>query len=312
MNWLLKNLWLKIVAFVMALLIWLHVATEKIYTYQLQLPITEITLKEGLTLSKEPPDSLLVAVTATGKQLLRHKWRDRGVRINTGQHSAGRFGLPVTAANTSLVQQSNEISLNEVILPTNIRLEVDFEDSVEVPVAPNISAVADDGFAVGTELAATPASAILVGPRSNLGQVKEVRTRHVRLESLRNTVTVRLPLEPPDGYGFKVKPDSVAVTIAVFPARTRIFRGVPVMVLYAPTGIAVRTDPSDVEVEITGPPEKIDQLANSAVTASVDYRMTSAGGQAAIRIDFPTGFRLKTTSADSARIHLDANDRSGD
>ena len=55
----------------MGFLIWFHVVTEKEYSYELRMPVTEITLQDGLTLSKKPPDSLLVAVTATGKQLLR-------------------------------------------------------------------------------------------------------------------------------------------------------------------------------------------------------------------------------------------------
>src|SRR3989304_9339473 len=106
---LLHNFWLKIMALVMGLLVWLHVATEKTYEYELKLPITHVALKDSLTLSRQPPDSLLVAVSANGKQLLRRKWRDRGLRVNASQYRPGRFTLSFSTENTSLAGPSSDV-----------------------------------------------------------------------------------------------------------------------------------------------------------------------------------------------------------
>ena len=252
MKWLLRNFWLKLVAFVMALLIWVHVATEKTYNYELQMPISEITLKEGLTLAEAPPDSIVVAVSARGKQLLRQQWRSRGVRINANQFQAGRFNLTVSANNTSLSQPTGEVSLDEVISPTMIQLWIDAEDSIQTMITADIDAAADDGFAIGHELEIEPAEVTLIGPRSELNKARVVRTRHKRLESLRNTVTIKLPLVPPPGYGFRVQPDSVAVTIPVLPVKTRVFEKVAVAVLNVPPDQLYRVEPSTVKVELTG------------------------------------------------------------
>ncbi len=40
MKSLLENFWLKIVALIMGLLLWFHVATEKIYNYEVRVPIS--------------------------------------------------------------------------------------------------------------------------------------------------------------------------------------------------------------------------------------------------------------------------------
>ena len=45
-----NNIWIKLVALAMGLLLWFHVVTEKRYNYQLSLPVKEIALKNDLTL----------------------------------------------------------------------------------------------------------------------------------------------------------------------------------------------------------------------------------------------------------------------
>ena len=58
-----QNIWLKIIALGLGLLLWFHVATEKIYIYEITLPLKEIVLKDDFTLSNDPPESLTVTVS---------------------------------------------------------------------------------------------------------------------------------------------------------------------------------------------------------------------------------------------------------
>ena len=116
MNWLLKNFWLKVVAFTLGMMVWVHVATEKTYNYEFRLPVTEITVGEGLALSQPPPDSLIVSATASGKQLLRSRWRLEGLRINATQYQAGRFNVNLTTQNISLVYQLADVTTSSFLL----------------------------------------------------------------------------------------------------------------------------------------------------------------------------------------------------
>ena len=59
-----ENFWVKIAALVLAVLLWLHVATDKTYQMQLALPLTQVELSGDLTLTEPPPESVLVVVTA--------------------------------------------------------------------------------------------------------------------------------------------------------------------------------------------------------------------------------------------------------
>jgi hypothetical protein len=166
MDWLLKNFWLKVMAFALGLLVWMHVETEKIYNHEISLPITEVTLSSGLVLAEAPPDSLQVSVLASGKQLLRRKWRSEGVKINAGQYRAGRFNVNLSTQNTALVHPTTEVTLQEIMSPKVIRLEIDVESRVHLPVAASVETEADDGFAVGQQWHLEPATAVLIGTPS--------------------------------------------------------------------------------------------------------------------------------------------------
>jgi YbbR domain-containing protein len=312
MKRLLNNFWLKIVAFGLGFLVWVHVATNQTYNHELTLPVTEISLDDGLALAEPPPDSVRAAVSATGKQLLRRKWREQGLRIDAASYRAGRYALSLTTENTSLVHPVTDVKLREIMSPRSMRLDIDTEASSQVPVVPRLEAIADDGFAIGHTLSVEPATVSVIGPRTRLRMIDTIFTLPHKLSSLRNPVTITLPLAQPAGYGFRVEPETVSVSIAVFPAKTRVFEGIPIQVFNAPTGARPRTEPAFVRVELTGPPEDIDRLDPNALTLSVDYRGMTVSHRAAIRFDCPPAFRLRSLSADSVTIIYSPDADSGD
>ncbi|RKX22714.1 MAG: hypothetical protein DRP45_11150 [Candidatus Zixiibacteriota bacterium] len=312
MKWLLENFWIKVAAFVIGFLIWLHVATEKEYHYELKLPVTEVSLNEGLALSKPPPDSVLVTVSATGKQLLREKWRDRGLRLSANQYQAGRYTLSLTSATTFLAFQTADISLDEVISPTSAQLDIDIESSADVLIRADLQTSADDGFAVSQPVIIDPPSVELIGPRSMLGGARPVFTEKRTLEGLRNTVVIRLAVLPPPRYGLRVEPDSVTVTIPVVPIKTRVFDKLPVVIFNAPPSVRLRVEPDHIRAEITGPPETIDELSFNNLTVSVDYRQKGDNGWTAVQLDCPAGYRVKRISVDSVTIVDDSHANPGD
>jgi len=311
MKWLFDHFWLKIAAFVMALVVWIHVATEKTYNYELNLPVTEIALKDDLALSRKPPDSLLVTVSATGKQLLRRKWRNEGLRINAVQYQAGRYSMPLSSANTSFAYQTSDVTLEDVIFPPTVQLEIDLESSAEVPVVADLELSAAEGFAIGQDMVVTPPATELLGPRSLLRRVNTIFTEYKNLGGLRNEVVINLALIAPEGYGFTMQPESVTVTVPVVPVKTRVYEALQVVVFNAPAETGIVTRPGSIRAEITGPPTDIDLLNRNAVTVSVDYRERNETGWAPVKIDCPTGFRVRRTSADSVLIQEGARVSSG-
>lgn len=311
MKGLLDNIWLKLLALVMGLLVWFHVATEKVYTYQIRLPVTKIDHREDLTLATMPPDSVLVTVAAKGKQLVQDSWQRSGIRINIAKLNAGRHTINLTPENTYLYSPRKNVALEEVISPSQIELNLDTRASMKVPVRPDIIASAEDGFAVVRVIEPIPREVVLTGPRSVVRQVKTLSTEHKELDGLRNRVTVRAAVAVPDGYAMHVDPDSVTLEIDVVPVKTRVYDNLPVVVYHVPPSVNVTTNPPTVRVELTGPPEDIELVNRNALTVAADYRKMSPTGMAPLVVDCPTNFQVKDVSADSVRILTMPNAHSG-
>jgi YbbR domain-containing protein len=206
---LLEHLWLKIIAILLGLLLWFHVATEKIYNYQLNLPITEVVLDANLTLANNPPDEVMVTVSATGKQLMRKKWRDRGLKIIANHLKVGSHQFFLNTSNTVISSPLTDLTIEEINSPSSIVLEVDKIAEREVKVSADIISEADDGFAVSSLKNIIPPKVTITGPRSVINNIDEILTEHKELSGLRNSLNITLSLVKPDVYGIIVSPDTV-------------------------------------------------------------------------------------------------------
>lgn len=298
-----RNTWTKVVSLTLGLLLWVHVATEKEYSYELDLPITDIILKDNLTLAKKPADSLTVIVSATGKRLLRQKWRHRGVRINASHLAVGSHDFNLSPSNTSLIL-ANNITLEEVVFPNSMTLTVDKLDERKVAVEADVDVSADQGYTIKKIDTPLPDSVLLTGPQSILANTESVKTETVRANGLRTDHRAEVPLVPPEGYMLSLVPDSVVVVVEVVPVKTRIFGNVPIVVFNRPTDRTVKLSPEFVQIELTGPPTEIDQLPENALVASVSFNQLVSGRKAAINIDCPSSFKVRRLSADSVMVQI--------
>ena len=298
----LDHFWLKITALALGLLLWFHVATEKTYNYRLQLPVEEVVLDKDLALSEAPPESLTVTVSATGKQLLRQKWRDRGLKIIASQLNQGERQLPLNTSNTFLISPSADVGLDEVVSPSSITLQIDRLSKTTVHVIPDLIFEPDEGFAVAGVSRTTPPEVTLRGPQSVVSSFNAVFTVSKELVGMRNSLDLNLPLALPKGYGLSVEPDSVLVAVRVVPVKTRVFEKVPVVIYNSPPNQTVVAEPAAIRIELTGPPQEIDLLNVNALIASTDFSRSNEAGRAALKIDCPTRFRVKNSSADSVTL----------
>jgi len=296
-----EHFWLKLIALILGLLLWFHVATEKVYNYQLWLPVSKIVLANDLALYQTPPESIMVVVSATGKQLMRKKWRHRGVKIIADQFKTGSYKLKLNTSNTFLSLPATAVSLVDVVSPTTIDLAIDRLSQKKVKVNPNIITEPDQGYTVSSVSPPTPEEVTLYGPYNIIRKYSQVYTRKKELSGLRNNLNLTLPLALPAGYGLSISPDSVRLSIEVVPVKTRVFENVPVVVYNIPAKKTVTTEPSSISIELTGPPSEIDLLNKNALIAS-DYKKIDSLNRASITINCPSKFKVKKSSATSVML----------
>ena len=140
-----------------------------------------------------------------------------------------------------------------MINPINIDLYIDYEAETSVKVIPNINAKPDDGFAISKLDGPHPAEVTFKGPRSVVGGFREILTEKEDLTGIRNNVTLTLALQKPEGFGIKLEPDSVSLTVEVAPVKTRVFEDIPIVIYNAPLRHKLTVEPDKIRVEVNGP-----------------------------------------------------------
>nr|HPI32469.1 hypothetical protein [candidate division Zixibacteria bacterium] len=264
--------------------------------------VSEIALDDSLTLANRPPDSITVVVAAKGKQLLRQTWRDYGVRILATAYGPGRHVVPLSAANTTLIAGGNRVAIDGVVSPTSINLHVDEIVRATVDVVLDLDIKTDEGFAVSRISDPLPPQVVVRGAELVVDRLSAVSTIPRQITGVRNNLSLLLPLRRPEGYRIGLDPDSVLVEVEVLAIKTRVFENIPVVVYNVPADRQVSIQPRVINVELTGPPEDIDLLNPNALVASVDYRRRDSLNAAPIKVDAPSNFRVKKTSAESVQF----------
>ncbi len=298
---LLENLWVKIAAIILAILLWFHVATEKIYQHEITLPLEKIDITGDLVLVDPPPDSVRIAVSATGKRLLRTDWKKRGLKLTVTRSYPGKFKVDLDKNNTNLIK-AEKVSLVDIVNPLEITLNCDRKVQKEVPVRVRVSVDPAEGFTVKSKDSLLPEMVTLTGPQKTLADIQYVYTEEKSIEGIRKDIVRKIPLAPSDEYGVVYQPDSVYLYMTVVPVKRKIFSKIDVELINAPEDTIFNLKPSRIEIRVIGEAAAIDSLRPSDISAIADYMLRDSDGKAPIEPIFPASVSLLHQSFDSVRI----------
>lgn len=298
-----ENLWAKLAAVILAFLLWFHVATDKIFQYEIDLHLSEIDLPDDLALTEAPPDHFRVVVSAIGKRLLRSDWKKSGLRLIIDRSHPGRFKINFDQTNLGLIKSDN-IELQTIIDPREAILDCDQKIKKEVVVKSMVQIIPDEGFIVSKNDSLIPSNVVITGPKTLLKDIDTIETVPEHHEGIRNNLSMRVPLAYPDIYNLEMFPDTVTYIVSVSPIKSKVFSDVAVNLLNEPLGGTTRysVEPATVELRVGGVPDAIDSLELNQISATVDYRQFDSAGFAEIRITLPPKFSIIEQSPDSVRL----------
>lgn len=296
-----ENLWVKLAALILASLLWIHVATNKIYQEEVTLAVTQVDISNKLLLTEPPPESVTVIVSATGKKLLRSDWKRGGLRLMINRNSPGKFKAAITTDNLTLMQKE-KVELVEVVSPREWDIGCDRKIEKKLSVKSKVNVHPADGYAVKGNDSIQPSSVIVVGPASLLNGLSYLETAEETVEGVRNDLTMRVPVESPGIYGMTVKQDSVDVIVHIVPIKSRLFSNIAVRLINAPPDNIPDIFPPKIELRIGGEPQAIDTLSSRRIIAIADYSQMGENDFAPVKVTLPPYFYILYISADSVKI----------
>lgn len=186
------NLGLKLVALLMALLVYLNVYTDRPASMTVSFPIQIDDLGDSLSLSGPRPAPVHVALKGTGKQLLRVRLTEPPIKISLDGVGPGRYQRTIAPADLPI--QIDGPQVEHVIGPRMVELQIERRVHRAIPVAARVNGVPASGFAWPGTVVAQPMSVIVTGPRSAIAALDSVELRAVSIGGRRDTLDT--PVEP--------------------------------------------------------------------------------------------------------------------
>jgi YbbR domain-containing protein len=183
------NLGLKLTALLLALLVYLHVYTERPAHMMFSFPIQISDLDSTLSLSGPVPSAVLAELHGTGKQLIRLRLGEPVLKISLAGVTRGRFERSLTSEDLPL-GLTEGVEVDRMVGPRMFEVQIDRRVRRRVPVAPRVLGVPAPGAASTGPPSAEPEFVTVNGPETAVAKLDSVRLGTVRIDGRRDTLRV--------------------------------------------------------------------------------------------------------------------------
>ncbi|HHS50957.1 MAG TPA: YbbR-like domain-containing protein [candidate division Zixibacteria bacterium] len=268
-NRLLKNFPAKLFALLVAVLLWMHVATEQKYEHTYRLPLLVEGLPEEYVVGVPLPDSLDVTLKGRGKDLIKLFFSEGFVVIDArGMKLGERFIAP---SETSLRLPDDSFELVGFKRTEPIRFFADRYANMEVPIESRLVLEPADGFATIPEKTTfSPEAVILGGPERLVRSVKSVKTVADTFRNLHENTTFAVSIDQESPL-LQYTPREVSAQIFVEPLSTVKIEDIVVRVEGAPPYTTLQLTPATINITFTGTTDAIESLSRENIQVIVDY-----------------------------------------
>jgi hypothetical protein len=280
-GWLFDHLGLKLVALLLAVLVYLNVYLEREATLVVAFPVQAIGLPDSLAVAGGLPDTVRVELRGRGKALLRLKLLGPPVKLDLGEARVGRVAGQLTREDLP-IRAGDEVRLERFVAGDEFDLRVEPRLGRRLPVQVGVVGQPASGSMWTGAVRIEPESVEVSGPRSEVLGMRSVAFGAVRVDGRRDTVVAEqavLPLGP----GYRVVPDRVLARAAIEPAQTRQLRAA----VHLPGATGWRAEPDSVNVVVTAARGAWTRAEAVVPTAEASLADTAPGGRAPVRAAVP-------------------------
>jgi YbbR domain-containing protein len=281
------DLHIKIIAVLVAAILWFYAVLERNHTIAYELPISVGKVPSGMVVAIADTPVTHTQLAGKGRDLLLLRLRHPAFRLNLANENAGRARVKLTQDQTNLPASVQLVSAK----PDFINVDLDQQARRPVKVNVPLRGKPARGFVATTVRPLAPV--YLTGPQEDINLYSVVSTESLTLSDLNGSSERTLRLLSPGGTKFRVEPESIAVGVTIESEQTRVFAGVSLTVLKpAQRGVTVR--PTTAQIAVSGPAGAVKGLTLQDISATLKLTDTIPKGRRRmpIEITLPPGITL--------------------
>ncbi|MCK4494953.1 MAG: YbbR-like domain-containing protein, partial [Candidatus Aminicenantes bacterium] len=254
----------------MALLLWFHVATEKVYEYTKSFPVKISNIPEELILSQEVPEEVQVKIQGKGKELLKLLLMEqKNLQIDIGDFRVGENNYSFKPEEIP-IPQGLDLRVKEILSPQSIKINLDRLIESKVPIRSQITILPEDGYLQTGEVSLDSHEVVISGPRRLMRKIKSIQTEKKMLESVTEPISDQIALILPEGYNLELSFKQVGFSADIQKAIGKEIPSVPVETVNLPKGRKVEVQPDSINVVVLGGENVVNQLTKDQIKVTID------------------------------------------
>ncbi len=284
-----QNLWLKLVALLMALLLWFHVATDKIYEHTESFPLEIFNVPERLILAEKLPAQVNVRIRGKGKELLKLLLAEKtSLKIDAEKFKRGETNYEIKPQQIP-IPEGLELAVTDIILPPKLKIRLDYPMEKKVRVQPHIKISPAEGFKGVGELHYTPEKVSISGPRMWVRNLRVIHTEERTIEDAKESISDQVDLIPPEGYNITISPQRISFSQTIEKIQERKISNLPIELINIPKYRKVKLEQDSISVIISG----AGSVVNQVTPDQIKIRVNCAGVKRNQKVKLPIQVKMK-------------------
>jgi YbbR domain-containing protein len=207
-----RNLGLKFLSTLVATLLWLIVAGERVVERVMRAPVEFQNLPAGLELVGSPPDTVEVRLRGSSGALSRMAAGDMSAVIDLATARPGRRLFHITQNQVNVPYGINIVQVG----PSTLTMEFELSAIRQVKVEPDIDGRPAAGYEI-TQITSVPSTVEVAGPESALKRLQSAITEPVSVTDQTRTVREVVTIGVPDASLRLRAPQTAVVTVTISP-----------------------------------------------------------------------------------------------
>lgn len=258
-----------ILSIVFSIVLWVFVSFSDDYTTTINVPIEFTNLEKDYTIQSQSSSEATFVLQGDGWALSQVTMGpENKLEVSTEQKTGEQNVLlrDVFSQNPWLSSNIQVVRVN----PSQIEYSIERINYKTVPIIPNISIEANEGYGLVSEIILEPDSVKVSGPKSIIRKMNAVITKSIVFEGLDEMVNQSVELEPINHIVYGNDKCNIEFDIQKIVDKT--FKDVPVEVLDVPSSSELSLYPSKINVTLKGGIKMLGVLNDDEIRAYVKFQ----------------------------------------
>jgi len=270
-RWIVKDWWLKLIALVAAVVLWLFARLEREYTRELKLGLDMSLLPTEYVVVEQNVDSVSVEIRGKGRYLVRLGRFNPKIVLPLVSMREGRERLRLGPENVNLPEQIQVRSLD----PYQIELVIERRAKRKVAVIVRSDGIPAEGFAISD--IDYDKTVDLYGTKEVVSTFSHLFSEPLNVEGVSESFSTLLAIQVPDTAGLVTEPSSVLVKVKVEPETTVVLSNVPVSLKGIPLQGQAYLLNKEAKLTLRGPVSLLRGFSKDEVHVSISVSYMTPG-----------------------------------